>query len=99
MVLTVHYFGAVWCGPCKRAKPFIQQKQNELTSDNLQFIFWNIDDDAAQTMADKWKVEAVPTIIFSEDNEQVLFTMRGWADTSEKTFMDAIDKYLTNTTV
>jgi thioredoxin 1 len=88
--MIVNYFGAKWCGPCKRAKPYIQGKEEELKGDGHEVIFWDIDDDESEDMCERYEISGVPAIIFVKDGE-VVGEIRGWNDEGSARF-DAIVK-------
>lgn len=54
-------FHATWCRPCKMLAPHLQAIQNKY---NGKLIVYKIDVDQEPELAKKFKVEAMPTIIF-----------------------------------
>jgi len=59
-------FTAVWCGPCQRVAPLFADFSEQYS----KLIFLKVDIDECQDIAEKYKVEAVPTFkIFKEGNE------------------------------
>lgn len=54
-------FHATWCRPCKMLAPHLQAIQNKY---NGKLIVYKIDVDQEPELARKFKVEAMPTIIF-----------------------------------
>ena len=62
-VLIFIYFTATWCGPCKKIKPFIQQKIDEYKNKNVLFETIDVDDDEYSELCDDLSVSAMPTFI------------------------------------
>jgi len=54
-------FHATWCRPCKMLAPHLQAIQNKY---NGKLIVYKIDVDQEPELARKFKVEAMPTIVF-----------------------------------
>lgn len=54
-------FHATWCRPCKMLAPHLQAIQNKYKG---KLIVYKIDVDLEPELAQKFKVEAMPTIIF-----------------------------------
>ena len=53
-------FHADWCGPCKILSPILKQVKNEL-GDSIKIV--KIDVDKNQSLAEKYQVRGVPTMI------------------------------------
>jgi len=65
-------FTATWCGPCKKLSPLIEEIAGDYT-DRLKVV--KVDVDSAPTLAAKYGVLSVPTLIFFKDGavkDQVL---------------------------
>jgi len=59
-------FTAVWCGPCVRVAPIFADFSEQYS----KLIFLKVDIDECKDIAERYKVEAVPTFkIFKEGNE------------------------------
>ncbi len=70
---TLLDFSAEWCQPCKMMTPILKQVSAEL-GDKVRIL--KIDVDKNQSIAQKWKIQGVPTImIFKEGNQ--LFRQSG----------------------
>jgi len=54
-------FHAVWCGPCKMLAPHLQAIQNKYKG---KLIVYRIDVDKEPLLAQRFNVEAMPTMIF-----------------------------------
>lgn len=66
---TVIDFNATWCGPCKKMKPIFERLAKEFKG---KYNFVSIDIDKFQEIAEKYKIQAVPTfIILDEDGIEV----------------------------
>ena len=61
-------FYADWCGPCKMLAPILKQVKEEL-GDNIKII--KIDVDKNQSIASKYQVRGVPTMLLFKDKKQV----------------------------
>jgi thiol-disulfide isomerase/thioredoxin len=65
--MSVLYFSATWCGPCKTFKPVLQQ-----TSTELGIPVNYIDVDANGAMAQKYNVNSVPTLLITDATGNVV---------------------------
>lgn len=72
-------FHATWCRPCKMLAPHLQAIQNKY---NGKLIVYKIDVDKEPEIAKKFKVEAMPTIVFIQ-NKSTYKTELGYRDLSE----------------
>lgn len=61
-------FYAVWCGPCKRMKPFLDEMAVEM-KDNLEIV--RIDADLNPELTAQLKVEGLPTLLLYKKGELV----------------------------
>lgn len=61
----VYKFGAVWCGPCQRVAPVVDRLQREGNS------IRSIDIDQQPEIAQRFRVERVPTFILVVDGREV----------------------------
>ena len=72
-------FYATWCGPCKMldaqiypARPVVEEAQN--------FISVKIDVDKEQSLAMKYQIQAMPTIVFLDASGQEVHRTQGVSD-------------------
>ena len=68
MSLEIIDFSATWCGPCKMQKPIIEELKAQY-GDKVTFTVIDVDEDAS--MAQKYSVHAIPTIIILNEGEMV----------------------------
>ncbi len=61
-------FWAEWCGPCRMVGPIVEQLGDEYPG-NL--VASKLDVDSNPTIARKYKVMNIPTILFFKNGEQV----------------------------
>jgi thioredoxin 1 len=65
-MLTIKYFTAAWCGPCKMFGPIVDKVKAD-TGINIQ----KIDVDNNKDMAIQYGVMSVPTLIFEREGTVV----------------------------
>lgn len=61
-------FHADWCGPCKMLAPILKEVKDEL-GDTIRVI--KIDVDKNQSLAAKFQVRGVPTLLLFKSGKQV----------------------------
>ncbi len=61
-------FYATWCGPCKRLSPMLDELAGPLTN---EITFLKVDVDQSPELAQRFKVEGVPTLIFLRDGKEL----------------------------
>lgn len=65
--LTVAYFTAPWCGPCRMLKPVLEALENE----NLGLRIVRIDASIDSELAAEFQIMSVPTLLLYADGYQV----------------------------
>jgi thioredoxin 1 len=66
MNVSIKYFTAPWCGPCRMFGPVIEKVTGELGV-SLQKI--NVDDN--RDLAAQYNISGVPTMIFEKEGQMV----------------------------
>jgi len=68
--LTIYYFSATWCGPCKRFKPILETVVEELKDKRIQLN--KIDIDEQIEMTSEHEIRSVPTMILKDEQGNVV---------------------------
>ena len=58
-------FSATWCGPCRMLAPILE----ELSEENPDIAFYNVDVDEEQALAAHYRIVAVPSVYVFEDGK------------------------------
>ncbi len=61
-------FSAEWCGPCKQLKPILEQVKSNV---GAQAKIIKIDVDKNRSLADKFQIRSVPTLILFKGGKVV----------------------------
>ncbi len=61
-------FYATWCGPCKRLSPILDELACPLTN---RINFLKVDVDQSPELAQRYRVEGVPTLLFLRDGKEL----------------------------
>ena len=64
--VTLVDFYASWCGPCRMLAPFIEEIANEF---NGKVNVCKIDVDNVESLAIKYNVRSIPTLMYLKDGE------------------------------
>ncbi len=62
--VVVIYFGAEWCGPCKKLKDRLKSDESVLTMPNLVVGHLDIDSDENQSICELYQISSIPVQIF-----------------------------------
>jgi suppressor of tumorigenicity protein 13 len=65
--LSVLYFTATWCGPCRVMAPLFEK----LAQKHPQVVFFKLDIDQLGSVAQEWNVTSVPTFFFVKNGKTV----------------------------
>jgi thioredoxin-like negative regulator of GroEL len=65
--MTIKYFSAGWCQPCKSFSPILSETVLEYPEINL--LKMDVDTQADETV--KYHIRSVPTMVFEENDEIV----------------------------
>ncbi len=60
-------FWASWCGPCRMIAPVLEELDQEI--ENFHVFKVNVDDNPQ--LADRFQIEAIPTLLFFKNGELV----------------------------
>jgi thioredoxin 1 len=66
-MIQIIKFSADWCGPCKMLKPIWDNLTKTLK--DVDFMPVNVDNDP--DMATRFKIQAIPTLVFIKDGSEV----------------------------
>ncbi len=61
-------FFATWCGPCKKLSPMLDELAGPLTN---KVKFLKVDVDQSAQLAERFKIQGVPTLVFFRDSKPV----------------------------
>ena len=79
-------FSASWCGPCRMMAPIMEDISDKYKG---KYYFYQIDIDSAEEIANKFKIEAVPTIVILKNGTEI-------ARTSGYQSFDEFERFLLN---
>ena len=65
--ITVVDFWASWCGPCRMLSPIVEELAGEMT--DVRFAKVNVDEEPG--LANAFRVDAIPTLVFMKDGQAV----------------------------
>ncbi|MCD4704879.1 thioredoxin [bacterium] len=60
-------FFAEWCGPCKMLGPIMDELSEEYKDQNIKIV--KVDVDQAKSLAQRFNVMSIPTVIFFKKGE------------------------------
>jgi thioredoxin 1 len=68
-MITLLYFGATWCGPCKQLKERLHNKDTYKIMPKLSVVYLDVDDMNNEELMKRYKVESLPTQIYIRLND------------------------------
>lgn len=63
-------FYATWCGPCNAYAPTFEKVQLELSSDEIEFVNVNVEDDV-DGLAGEYGVRSIPFTVLLQDGVKI----------------------------
>lgn len=66
--ITLVDFYAAWCGPCKTMQPILEEYKKQV-GDKVRILKLDVDSPANASLSHKYRVSAVPTLIFFRKGE------------------------------
>ena len=63
-MVTLLYFGATWCGPCKQLKQKINDMETMKMMPRLEVGYMDVDDSNNEELMKRYKVQSLPTQVF-----------------------------------
>jgi len=70
--MSIMYFSAAWCGPCKMFKPIVQAVSQELGT----YVNY-VDVDQNPDLVKKHNISTVPTIVITDPSGNQVFRQSG----------------------
>lgn len=80
-------FSATWCGPCRMMAPVLEDVSEKYKG---KYSFYQIDIDSAEDLAQKFNIEAVPTIVIIKNGKEIGRTT-GYQE------FDVFERFMNNT--
>lgn len=72
MVKQCLKFSATWCGPCKVLEPIFDNVSKNEEFKDVEFIKYDIEDEAADELVGKFGIRSVPTLVLLDEEGNVL---------------------------
>jgi thiol-disulfide isomerase/thioredoxin len=102
--VCVVYFGAEWCGPCKKLKEKLHDEDIRNKMDKLKVAHVDVDNESNSEIVNKYKITALPTQLFitlekseTSDNYKVKIfnTIKGYNfDDFEKSYVSYVNNFI-----
>lgn len=64
--VIVIYFGASWCGPCKKLKEKIDSDETKIEMSNLAIAHLDVDEDENNSLVELYDAASIPLQVFVE---------------------------------
>ena len=84
-------FWAEWCGPCRMVGPVVEELSGDYDDGKIKFVKVNVDE--ANTLASKYNIFSIPTLMIFNKGE-IVAQQVGAA--SKETYKNMIDKVIEN---
>lgn len=59
------YFGAVWCGPCKKLKNILKDEEFMKQYEKLSVVYIDIDNDNLEEIVELYNISSIPVVCLS----------------------------------
>ncbi len=89
--LTLVFFTASWCGPCKSVAPILEKARRKYPAQIRLLIF---DFDTAVEEVRRWEVEQIPVVIGLARNGELVFRAEGAGRETLRELEAGIARYL-----
>jgi thioredoxin 1 len=84
--MSIMYFSAAWCGPCKMFKPIVQKVSQDVGT----YVNY-VDVDQNPDLVKKHSISSVPTIVITDANGNQVFRQSGVIPTDQ--LINAFSKF------
>jgi thioredoxin 1 len=84
--MSIMYFSAAWCGPCKMFKPIVQKVSQDVGT----YVNY-VDVDQNPDLVKKHSISSVPTIVITDSNGNQVFRQSGVIPTDQ--LINAFSKF------
>jgi thiol-disulfide isomerase/thioredoxin len=74
--VTLLYFGAMWCGPCKQLKDKLKDSETLRMMPRLEVGYLDVDDTNNEELKKRYKVQSLPTQIFIQVHNNMVKGVR-----------------------
>ena len=78
-IVLIDFF-ATWCGPCKAMTPVMEEMEKKY-GDRIEFK--RVDVDQEPELAQKYNVQAIPTLVFLSADDEVIDIIQGYHNANQ----------------
>lgn len=83
---------AEWCVPCKAYASVFKEASNKEENKDIKFESYDVEnDDAGNELAEKYHVRNIPTSLFFDENDELIYKLSG--SVNSNILQDLIDKH------